>query len=118
MIEIAVPAVRREIDLAIHHEHAFGREQAHLLPERLAAGRKRDASVRAQHAVPRQWLAFPDAEHVTDEPRASRQAGTRGDLAVARHRALGDREDRARDARFRARVIVALAFGFRLPAVD
>lgn len=55
-----------------------------LLARRTAAGRQRDAALRVDHAVPgyrrRRRQRSKDA---TDESRASRQAGARGDLAVA-----------------------------------
>src|SRR6478752_8046810 len=98
-IEIAFPAVPRKIDASAHDEDALAREPAHLLAERSAAGRKRDPSVGAQHAMPWQFCVRHFAEDPPDEARAARQPRARRELAVARDAAFRNRADRAEDRR-------------------
>src|SRR5579862_5815244 len=70
LVEITLPAVSCKIDAAALYDHAFVDQARTLFAEGLAARRKRDAAIRAQHTVPWQLRRGPRfAEHATDEAR-------------------------------------------------
>ncbi len=111
IVEIALPPMSGEIDATLADQDAFAREMAHLLAKTAAPRRKRNATVRAQHAIPRQvdsCRRFPqDATHQARAPRETRALGNftvTGD-ATTRNRLdrSQDREMFGRHGRFRRR---------------
>ena len=87
--------MRPQIDAAIAHQHALGCEVTHLLAEAAATGRERDAAVGTQHPEPWQLDVIGRlAQHATNQARTPGQAGTVGNLAIARDTTAGNRCDR------------------------
>src|SRR5690606_25192968 len=72
----------------VPHQHAIRGEPANLRAKAPASGRKRNASIRSQHAEPGQSgliRCFP--QHARDQSRAPWQARAGGDIAVTGHAA-------------------------------
>lgn len=98
-IEVVAQAEAGHRHAPAAHRHAFGAQEPALLSKPATALRQRDASVRAQHAVPGKIVTVRQLrQRATDEAGASRQAGARGDFPIAGDAAARDGGDGSVDA--------------------
>lgn len=90
--------MQSQVDAAVATAHTFGGQALDLFAECAAAGRKRNAPIGAQHAMPGQ----PDTRRrftkdTTDQPGAPRQTGAARDFTVTGDFAWRNGSDRGAD---------------------
>lgn len=87
----------------VEHD-ALALQSSPLLDRGLAS--HADATAGVDDAMPRQCVVADRSQHRAHEPCASRQSGARGDLAIGRDDAGGDRRDGLEQAKHVGRAVV------------